>query len=99
MKEKNSTRNERSESLLYIFELGETELFLEGQNKDWVDVIRLLSPMDFNMLTGPLTAWELSCVEIEDNACTDAHIEFSNVKIDSESIGGVVFPHTCTHLL
>ena len=62
------------------------------------------------------TVWELSCVEMEDNECTDAHMEFdfiyvhfphktdlklifSNLKIDSESIGGVVFPYKCTHLL
>ena len=50
-----------------------------------------------------------------DNLCTEAHMEFdlmyvhfphmtlnwiiSNVKFNSESIGGVVFPHTCTQLI
>ena len=30
---------------------------------------------------------------------TDLKCIFSNVKINSESIGGVVLPDTCTHLL
>ena len=72
--------------------------------------------MDFDMLTGPLTVWELSCIEMGDNLCTDANMEFdliyvhfphisdlkwifSNIKINFESIGGVVFAHTWTHLL
>ena len=72
--------------------------------------------MDFDILTGPLSVWELSCVEMVDNVCTCAYMQFdlicvnfprmadlkwifSNVKINSESIGSVVFPDTCTHLL
>ena len=32
--------------------------------------------MNFDMLTGQLTARELSCKEMGDNVCTDAHMEF-----------------------
>ena len=31
--------------------------------------------MDFDMLKGPLTAWEL-CIEMGDNVRIDAHMEF-----------------------
>ena len=72
--------------------------------------------MDFDILTIPLSARELSCVEMVDNVCRRSYMQFdsifvhfphmtdlkwifSNVKINSESIGGVVFSDTCTHLL
>ena len=70
----------------------------------------------YGILTGPLSAWEVSCVEMVDNVCTRAYRQFelicvhfpqmtdlkwtfSNVKINSESIGGFVFPDTRIHLL
>ena len=65
--------------------------------------------MDFDILTGPLSAWELCCVEMVDNVCTRAYMQFDFVyisltwqdfKVDIfQSIGGVVFPDTCTHLV
>ena len=68
--------------------------------------------MDFDILTGPLSAWELSCVEMVDNVGTRAYMQFDlmwlcinpshdglNLKNNSESIGGVVFSDACTHLL
>ena len=72
--------------------------------------------MHFDILTGPLSARDLSCVEMVDNVCTRAYMQidlicvhfshmtdlkwiFSNVNINSESIGGVVFSDTYTHLL
>ena len=65
--------------------------------------------MDFDFLTGPLSAWELSCVEMVDNVrihtvwlnlCTfPSYDGLSNVKMNYESIGGVVFQDTRTHLL
>ena len=75
-----------------------------------------LSYMDFDILTCPLSVWECSYVEMVDNVCTRAYMQFdlicvhfshmtdlkwifSNVKINSEAIGGFVFPHTCTHLI
>ena len=41
--------------------------------------------------------FDLICVHFPH--MTDLKWTFSNVKINSESIGGVVFPDTCTHLL
>ena len=37
--------------------------------------------MDFDMLMGPLTARELSCVEKGDNVCTDVHMEFELIYV------------------
>ena len=39
--------------------------------------------MDFDMLKGPLTAWELNCVEMGDNIFTDAHMEFDFIYVHS----------------
>ena len=49
--------------------------------------------MDFDMLTGPLTAWELSCVEMRDNVCSDAHMEFDlgNIHLTWKGGGGYGF--------
>ena len=60
--------------------------------------------MDFDILKGALSDWELSCVVMQfDLICVHfLHMTewiFSNVKMNSESIGGVIFPDTCTHLL
>ena len=41
--------------------------------------------MDFDIMTGLLIAGELSCVEMEKNVCTDAHMEFDIIY--------VYFPH------
>ena len=65
--------------------------------------------MDFDILTSPSSASEIYCVEMVDNVCTRPYMQFdlicihfphmTNLKMNSESIGGVVFPDTCTHLL
>ena len=72
--------------------------------------------MDFDILTRLLSGREPSCVEMLDNECTRAYMQFdlicvhfphmtdlqwifSNVKVNFESIGGVFFSDTYTHLL
>ena len=41
--------------------------------------------MDFDILAGPLSAWELSCVEMVDNVCTRAYRQFDLICVH--------FPH------
>ena len=40
---------------------------------------------DFNMLTGPFTAWERSCVEIGDIVCSNAHMMFDLISVHTFS--------------
>ena len=42
---------------------------------------RIRAVVDFDMLTGPVTARDLSCVEIGDSVCTDAHMEFDLIYV------------------
>ena len=79
----------------------------------WIPAVTILARefrlyMDCDKLMGPLSVWELSCVEMGDIVCTCTYTQFdlicvrfhhmtnfkwifSNVKINSESIVGVVF--------
>ena len=53
--------------------------------------------MDFDILTRAYMQFYLIWVHFPHT--TNLKWIFSNVKFNSESIGGVVFPDTCTHLL
>ena len=50
-----------------------------------LDRPRIQAVLDFDMLTGPLSAWELSCVEMGDIVCTRAYILFDLIYLH--------FPH------
>ena len=44
--------------------------------------------MDHDMLTDPLTACRLSCVEMGDNVMSDAHMEFDLIYVHFPNMMG-----------